>query len=59
SELWLHRMTGSAAEANRFLREYGAVYVPSPAEHDSLPTGGSTATPDPSQAVDSGQPARS
>ncbi|MET8411252.1 DUF6417 family protein [Streptomyces sp. NPDC005195] len=29
---WLHRMTGSAAEANRFFREYGAAYTPSPAE---------------------------
>ncbi|MFE5374728.1 DUF6417 family protein [Streptomyces mirabilis] len=27
---WLHRMTGSAAEANRFGREYGVVYNPSP-----------------------------
>jgi hypothetical protein len=26
--LWLHRMTGSAAEANRFAREYGAVHSP-------------------------------
>ncbi|MFE2473101.1 DUF6417 family protein [Streptomyces mirabilis] len=26
--LWLHRMTGSAAEANRFGREYGVVYSP-------------------------------
>ncbi|WP_328512881.1 DUF6417 family protein [Streptomyces mirabilis] len=25
---WLHRMTGSAAEANRFGREYGVVYTP-------------------------------
>ncbi|MFE2521174.1 DUF6417 family protein [Streptomyces mirabilis] len=24
--LWLHRMTGSAAEANRFAREYGVVH---------------------------------
>ncbi|MET8411291.1 DUF6417 family protein [Streptomyces sp. NPDC005195] len=23
---WLHRLTGSAAEANRFSREYGAIY---------------------------------
>ncbi|MFE5143816.1 DUF6417 family protein [Streptomyces fagopyri] len=41
---WLHRMTGSAAEANRFFREYGATYLPSPAEHDDLPTGGSAGT---------------
>ncbi|WP_254650507.1 DUF6417 family protein [Streptomyces sp. GbtcB7] len=26
--LWLHRMTGSAAEANRFGREYGVVHDP-------------------------------
>ncbi|MCX4617564.1 MULTISPECIES: DUF6417 family protein [Streptomyces] len=26
--LWLHRMTGSAAEANRFAREYGVVHSP-------------------------------
>ncbi|WP_323138659.1 DUF6417 family protein [Streptomyces mirabilis] len=26
--LWLHRMTGSAAEANRFVREYGVVHSP-------------------------------
>ncbi|MEU1534941.1 DUF6417 family protein [Streptomyces fagopyri] len=25
---WLHRMTGSAAEANRFSREYGVSYTP-------------------------------
>ncbi|MFD8007709.1 DUF6417 family protein [Streptomyces mirabilis] len=26
--LWLHRMTGSAAEANCFAREYGVVHSP-------------------------------
>ncbi|MFE2969320.1 DUF6417 family protein [Streptomyces sp. NPDC059340] len=26
--LWLHRMTGSAAQANRFAPEYGAVHNP-------------------------------
>ncbi|MDX3762564.1 DUF6417 family protein [Streptomyces sp. AK02-04a] len=26
--LWLHRMTGSAVEANRFAREYGVVHSP-------------------------------
>ncbi|MFE9769573.1 DUF6417 family protein [Streptomyces sp. NPDC005808] len=26
--LWLHRMTGSAAEANRFGREYGVIHHP-------------------------------
>ncbi|MET7922167.1 DUF6417 family protein [Streptomyces avermitilis] len=25
---WLHRMTGSATEANRFGREYGVVHRP-------------------------------
>ncbi|GAX58719.1 hypothetical protein SO3561_10294 [Streptomyces olivochromogenes] len=25
---WLHRMTGSAAEANRFAREYGIAHTP-------------------------------
>ncbi|MDX3761530.1 DUF6417 family protein [Streptomyces mirabilis] len=29
--LWLHRMTGSAAEANRLAREYGVAHTPSPA----------------------------
>ncbi|MFE6483759.1 DUF6417 family protein [Streptomyces sp. NPDC057757] len=28
--LWLHRMAGSAAEANRFGREYGVVHQPTP-----------------------------
>ncbi|WP_222723849.1 DUF6417 family protein [Streptomyces sp. ME109] len=40
---WLHRMTGSAAEANRFSREYGATYNPFPAEQDGLPTGAGAA----------------
>ncbi|MET8290063.1 DUF6417 family protein [Streptomyces sp. NPDC005132] len=40
---WLHRMTGSAAEANRFLREYGAAYDPSAAEQDDLPAGAGAA----------------
>ncbi|MEU1502196.1 DUF6417 family protein [Streptomyces sp. NPDC005732] len=40
---WLHRMTGSAAEANRFLREYGAAYDPSAAEQDGLSVGVGTA----------------
>ncbi|MFF4139594.1 DUF6417 family protein [Streptomyces mirabilis] len=26
--LWLHRMTGSATEANRFAHEYGTVHTP-------------------------------
>ncbi|MEU2859280.1 DUF6417 family protein [Streptomyces mirabilis] len=42
--LWLHRMTGSAAEANRFGREYGVVYSPArasdegPLATDGLPS---------------------
>ncbi|MFE2716565.1 DUF6417 family protein [Streptomyces mirabilis] len=42
--LWLHRMTGSAAEANRFGREYGVVYSPAraadegPLAADGLPS---------------------
>ncbi|WP_406482741.1 DUF6417 family protein [Streptomyces sp. NBC_01615] len=40
--LWLHRMTGAAAEANRFAREYGAVHSPSPAERDGLSPGADT-----------------
>ncbi|MFD7603379.1 DUF6417 family protein [Streptomyces mirabilis] len=42
--LWLHRMTGSAAEANRFAREYGVVHSPAgaadegPAAVDGLPS---------------------
>jgi hypothetical protein len=28
--LWLHRMTGSAVEANRFAREYGVAHSPAP-----------------------------
>jgi hypothetical protein len=30
--LWLHSMTRSVAEANRFGREYGIVYRPTPDE---------------------------
>ncbi|WP_323138611.1 DUF6417 family protein [Streptomyces sp. NBC_01571] len=40
---WPHRMTGSAAEANRFTREYGATYTPSPTEQDHLPKGAGAA----------------
>jgi hypothetical protein len=35
--LWLHRMTGSAAEANRFGREYGVVHDPARAWGEGLP----------------------
>ncbi|MFF4977931.1 DUF6417 family protein [Streptomyces sp. NPDC001083] len=35
---WLHRMTGSAAEANRFTREYGATYNPPTSEDRRPPT---------------------
>ncbi|MGW4994885.1 DUF6417 family protein [Streptomyces mirabilis] len=35
--LWLHRMTGSAAEANRFAREYGVVHGPARASREGPP----------------------
>ncbi|GAX58246.1 DUF6417 family protein [Streptomyces olivochromogenes] len=35
--LWLHRMTGSAAEANRFAREYGVVHSPARASDEGPP----------------------
>ncbi|MFD8007843.1 DUF6417 family protein [Streptomyces mirabilis] len=35
--LWLHRMTGSAAEANRFGREYGVVHSPARASGEGPP----------------------
>ncbi|MFE4824575.1 DUF6417 family protein [Streptomyces sp. NPDC056704] len=35
--LWLHRMTGSAAEANRFAREYGVVHSPARAADEGPP----------------------
>ncbi|MGW4983688.1 DUF6417 family protein [Streptomyces mirabilis] len=35
--LWLHRMTGSAAEANRFGREYGVVHSPARASGEAPP----------------------
>ncbi|MER7680284.1 DUF6417 family protein [Streptomyces sp. NPDC096934] len=44
---WLHRMTGSAAEANRFTREYGATYAPSAAGPNGLPTVAGTAVATP------------
>ncbi|XES01392.1 DUF6417 family protein [Streptomyces sp. S1D4-11] len=34
--LWLHRMMGSAAEANRFGREYGVVHSPARASGEDL-----------------------
>ncbi|MFG3590473.1 DUF6417 family protein [Streptomyces sp. NPDC047990] len=43
--LWLHRMTGSAAEANRFFREYGTTYLPSRAEQEDPQTGAGAAAP--------------
>ncbi|WP_328512948.1 DUF6417 family protein [Streptomyces mirabilis] len=39
--LWLHRMTGSAAEANCFGREYGVVH--SPARASDHPSAGGAA----------------
>ncbi|MFG2261191.1 DUF6417 family protein [Streptomyces mirabilis] len=35
--LWLHQMTGSAAEANRFAREYGVVHSPAQASGEGPP----------------------
>nr|WP_274535999.1 DUF6417 family protein [Streptomyces sp. TSRI0107] len=35
--LWLHAVTRSAAEANRFGREYGIVYRPAPTRHARPP----------------------
>ncbi|KPI14343.1 hypothetical protein OK006_10926 [Actinobacteria bacterium OK006] len=35
--LWLHRMSGSAAEANRLGREYGVVYSPARASDEGSP----------------------
>ncbi|MFJ1536784.1 DUF6417 family protein [Streptomyces mirabilis] len=35
--LWLHRMTGSAAEGNRFGREYGVVHSPARASDEGPP----------------------
>jgi hypothetical protein len=35
--LWLHQMTGSAAEANRFGREYGVVHRPATAGNEGSP----------------------
>ncbi|MGW2975722.1 DUF6417 family protein, partial [Streptomyces mirabilis] len=35
--LWLHRMTGSAAEPNRFGREYGVVHSPVRASDEESP----------------------
>ncbi|MCX4617562.1 MULTISPECIES: DUF6417 family protein [Streptomyces] len=40
--LWLHRMTGSAAEANRFAREYGVEHSPARAS-DNPSAGGAAA----------------
>ncbi|MEU0823126.1 DUF6417 family protein [Streptomyces mirabilis] len=38
--LWLHRMTGSAAEANRFAREYGVEHSPARASNSPSAGGG-------------------
>ncbi|XDO63716.1 DUF6417 family protein [Streptomyces sp. RLB1-33] len=48
--LWLHRMTGSAAEANRFGREYGVVHSPArasegPPAADGRPSATGAAAP--------------
>ncbi|MFE2970400.1 hypothetical protein ACFXKC_43495 [Streptomyces sp. NPDC059340] len=46
-------MTGSAAEANRFAREYGAAHTPSPAERDG-PAPGAVVTTAPGKAASRG-----
>ncbi|MFF7602572.1 DUF6417 family protein [Streptomyces mirabilis] len=51
--LWLHRMTGSAAEAKRFAREYGVAHTPSPAERDG-PAPGTVMTMAPGKAAPRG-----
>nr|WP_248002771.1 DUF6417 family protein [Streptomyces sp. RLB1-33] len=51
--LWLHRMTGSAAEANRFARECGVAHCPSPAERDG-PAPGVVVTTAPGKAAPRG-----
>ncbi|MEU0821179.1 DUF6417 family protein [Streptomyces mirabilis] len=38
--LWLHRMTGSGAEANRFAREYGVEHSPARASNSPSAGGG-------------------
>lgn len=52
---WLHRMTGSAAEANRFSREYGTAFGPSSAQQGGLPAGAGTAMAAPGAPGPSGQ----
>ncbi|MCX4580691.1 DUF6417 family protein [Streptomyces sp. NBC_01571] len=51
---WLHRMTGSAAEANRFAREYGALHTPSPAGQDGLAPGADATMAAPGQSGSGG-----
>ncbi|MEV6532825.1 DUF6417 family protein [Streptomyces sp. NPDC051639] len=41
---WLHRMTGSAAEANRFTREYDATYSPPSLDGRQPPTAATVPT---------------
>ncbi|WP_327731336.1 DUF6417 family protein [Streptomyces sp. NBC_00487] len=40
---WLHRMTGSATEANHFTRDYGITHRPAPASLAAAPVGRSPA----------------
>ncbi|MGV9706456.1 DUF6417 family protein [Streptomyces sp. NPDC003483] len=54
---WPRRMSGSAAEANRFLREYYAAYMPSPAEQNDLTTRGGTEAQALGPVIEPGQPA--
>ncbi|MER6442694.1 DUF6417 family protein [Streptomyces sp. NPDC001185] len=52
---WLHRMTGSAAEAKRFAREYGALHNPFPSELDEIAAGADAAAPTLGPAVEPGR----
>ncbi|MFJ9361927.1 DUF6417 family protein [Streptomyces mirabilis] len=51
--LWLRRMTGSAAEANRLAGEYGVAHTPSPAERYG-PALGAVVTAAPGKAAPRG-----
>ncbi|MCX4403815.1 DUF6417 family protein [Streptomyces sp. NBC_00268] len=54
--LWLHRMTGSAAEANRFRREYGVVYSPARASGEGPPVAGGLPSVVGAATVNTGRP---
>ncbi|MET7355539.1 DUF6417 family protein [Streptomyces mirabilis] len=54
--LWLHRMTGSAAEANRFGREYGVVYSPASASGEGPPAADGAPSAAGAATVSTGRP---